>query len=34
VLLPRHALHSAKLTIDGEIEWESPLPADLTEFIR
>ena len=23
LLLPRHALHSAKLTIEGEIEWES-----------
>jgi 23S rRNA pseudouridine1911/1915/1917 synthase len=30
LLLPRHALHSAKLTIDGEIEWESALPADLS----
>jgi 23S rRNA pseudouridine1911/1915/1917 synthase len=32
LLLPRHALHSAKLTIDGETEWESPLPADLARF--
>ena len=32
LLLPRHALHSAKLTIDGEIEWESALPADLAAF--
>jgi 23S rRNA pseudouridine1911/1915/1917 synthase len=32
LLLPRHALHSAKLTIDGEIEWESALPADLARF--
>ena len=32
LLLPRHALHSAKLTIDGEIEWESPLPLDLAAF--
>jgi 23S rRNA pseudouridine1911/1915/1917 synthase len=32
LLLPRHALHSAKLTIDGEIEWESPLPPDLARF--
>ncbi len=32
LLLPRHALHSAKLTIDGEMEWESPLPADLAKF--
>ena len=32
LLLPRHALHSAKLTIDGEMEWESPLPADLARF--
>ena len=32
LLLPRHALHSAKLRIDGEAEWESPLPADLARF--
>jgi 23S rRNA pseudouridine1911/1915/1917 synthase len=32
LLLPRQALHSAKLTIDGEIEWESTLPADLSAF--
>jgi 23S rRNA pseudouridine1911/1915/1917 synthase len=32
LLLPRHALHSAKLTIDGKAEWESPLPADLARF--
>jgi len=32
LLLPRHALHSAKLTIDGEMEWESALPADLARF--
>jgi len=32
LLLPRHALHSAKLTIDGEHEWTSPLPQDLAEF--
>jgi 23S rRNA pseudouridine1911/1915/1917 synthase len=32
LLLPRHALHSAKLRIDGEAEWESPLPADLAAF--
>jgi 23S rRNA pseudouridine1911/1915/1917 synthase len=34
LLLPRHALHSANMTIDGEIEWESPLPADFTGFIN
>jgi 23S rRNA pseudouridine1911/1915/1917 synthase len=32
LLLSRHALHSAKLAIDGEIKWESPLPADLARF--
>src|SRR5439155_19368120 len=26
LLLPRHALHSAKLAIEGEGEWNSPLP--------
>ena len=32
LLLSRHALHSTKLAIDGEIEWNSPLPADLVDF--
>jgi 23S rRNA pseudouridine1911/1915/1917 synthase len=32
LLLPRHALHSALLAIDGEREWTSPLPHDLAEF--
>jgi 23S rRNA pseudouridine1911/1915/1917 synthase len=32
LLLPRHALHSAKLAIEGEREWTSPLPPDLAEF--
>ena len=34
LLLPRHALHSAKLAIVGEIEWKSPLPVDLAEFLE
>ena len=34
LLLPRHALHSAKLAIEGEREWTSSLPPDLTEFCR
>jgi 23S rRNA pseudouridine1911/1915/1917 synthase len=34
LLLPHHALHSTKLAIEGEQEWSSPLPADLSEFIR
>ena len=33
LLLARHALHSAKLAIEGEYEWTSPLPSDLMEFI-
>ncbi|HEU0210088.1 MAG TPA: RluA family pseudouridine synthase [Candidatus Udaeobacter sp.] len=32
LLLPRHALHSAKLTIDGERRWTSALSSDLAEF--
>ena len=32
LLLPRHALHSARLAIDGEHDWASPLPVDLSEF--
>jgi 23S rRNA pseudouridine1911/1915/1917 synthase len=34
LLLPRHALHSTELAIEGEPKWNSPLPADLAEFIR
>jgi 23S rRNA pseudouridine1911/1915/1917 synthase len=33
LLLPRHALHSTKLAIDGEVEWNSPLPVDLADFL-
>jgi 23S rRNA pseudouridine1911/1915/1917 synthase len=32
LLLPRHALHSAKLAIAGEREWNSALSVDLAEF--
>ena len=32
LLLPRHALHSAKLAIEGECERNSPLPLDLAGF--
>ena len=32
LLLPRHALHSAKLAIEDEREWNSALPSDLAEF--
>ncbi len=32
LLLPRHALHSAKLAIQSDGEWISGPPADLTEF--
>src|SRR5205085_3523716 len=33
LLLPRHALHSAALEIDGEERWVSPLPANLVSFL-
>ncbi len=33
LLLPRHALHSATLEIDGVGKWESPLPEDLASFV-
>ena len=33
LLLPRHALHSARLAVEGEHEWASPLPHDLAEFM-
>src|SRR5213596_2955201 len=32
LLFPRHALHSAKLAMEGEREWTSALPPDLAEF--
>src|SRR5438876_1007810 len=32
LFLPRHALHSARLTIEGDREWNSPLPQDLAQF--
>jgi 23S rRNA pseudouridine1911/1915/1917 synthase len=32
LLMPRHALHSARLAIEDEREWTSPLPHDLAEF--
>ena len=34
LLLPRHALHAACLGVPGAGAWESPLPADLTNFAR
>ncbi|HYJ04925.1 MAG TPA: RNA pseudouridine synthase [Chthoniobacterales bacterium] len=33
LLLPRHALHSAALEIDGGQRWTSPLPPDLVSFV-
>lgn len=33
LLLPRQALHAARLAIPGEHEWMSPLPVDLADFI-
>jgi 23S rRNA pseudouridine1911/1915/1917 synthase len=33
LLLPRHALHSARLAFDGKLSWTSPLPADLRDFV-
>ncbi|MGI8957920.1 MAG: RluA family pseudouridine synthase [Chthoniobacterales bacterium] len=34
LLLPRHALHSARLRIAGEFDWQSGLPEDLASWIR
>ena len=34
LLLPRHALHSARLAFADEREWTSALPPDLAEFVR
>jgi 23S rRNA pseudouridine1911/1915/1917 synthase len=33
LLLPRHALHSATLEIEGGERWTSALPADLVDFV-
>jgi 23S rRNA pseudouridine1911/1915/1917 synthase len=33
LLLPRHALHSAKIAIKNEHEWTSELPEDLARFV-
>jgi len=33
LLLPRHALHSAALEIEGGERWTSSLPADLAKFV-
>ena len=33
LFLPRHSLHSARLAIEGDREWTSPLPQDLAEFM-
>ncbi len=33
LLLPRHALHSARLRIDGIGDWHCPLPADLQAWL-
>jgi 23S rRNA pseudouridine1911/1915/1917 synthase len=32
LLLPRHALHSATLEVDGGERWSSAMPADLADF--
>ena len=32
--LPRHALHSARLRLAGEFDWQSPLPPDLTSWVE
>ena len=34
LLLPRHALHSAALEIEGGEKWISPLPGDLAKFVN
>jgi 23S rRNA pseudouridine1911/1915/1917 synthase len=33
LLLPRHALHSAKLAVENETEWNVNLSSDLADFI-
>jgi hypothetical protein len=31
---PRHALHSARLRIEPECDWQSPLPPELEYWIN
>ena len=33
LFLPRHALHSARLHLEGEFDWQSPLPEDLRSWV-
>jgi 23S rRNA pseudouridine1911/1915/1917 synthase len=33
LFLPRHALHSARLRLEGEFDWRSDLPEDLRSWI-
>lgn len=33
LLLPRHALHSARIRLADEFDWQSPLPEDLASWI-
>jgi len=33
LLLKRHALHSARLELEGEDAWEAPLPDDMAGFV-
>ena len=33
LLMPRHALHAAKLELQGEGCWEAPMPADMARFL-
>ena len=33
LLLPRHALHSARICMEGELDWKSPLPEDLNSWL-
>ena len=34
LILPRHALHSARLAIENEQEWKTELPEDLARFVE
>ena len=34
LLLPRHALHSARLRIDDQFDWQSALPEDLASWTK
>ena len=34
LLMPRQALHSARLELEGEATWEAPMPTEFERFLQ